>query len=205
MTDTRDGQVYRTVKIGDQVWMAENLNYYDESNLSVKTKSWCYGKSDNKDSFTCDVAGRLYTWAAAIDSAKLYTDMSLDCGYNKTCTLPATVQGVCPKAWHLPSKTEWETLFTVVGGQSTAGKVLKSQTGWNIGGNGTDAFGFNALPVGYKGDYSDLEFDGYAAYFWSSTESGERAYYMSLSHSKDKVKLNDDSKFLGFSVRCVMD
>ena len=205
MTDERDGKVYRIVKIGDLVWMAENLNYYDETNPSVKTKSWCYGKSDNKDSSTCDVAGRLYTWAAAIDSAKLYTEKSLDCGYDKTCALPDTVYGICPPGWHLPNNTEWNALFGAVGGVSTAGKVLKSRSGWNVSGNGSDAMGFSALPAGYKGNFSDLDFDGYAAYFWSSSEDNSQAYYMRLRYSRDKVSLSSDHKYLGFSVRCVMD
>ncbi len=133
MTDERDGKVYKTVIIGTQVWMAENLNYYDAADLNVKEKSWCFGKSDNGDSTTCDVAGRLYTWAAAIDSVNLATEATnpLDCGYGTECSLKDTVQGVCPSGWHLPSKTEWKALFTAVEGKSTAGKLLKSETGWN--------------------------------------------------------------------------
>ena len=117
MTDSRDGKVYRTVTIGKQTWMAENLNYYDSTDLSVKKKSWCFGKKDNGDSTTCDVAGRLYSWAAAIDSVALYDGgKGVDCGYRKACKLPEKVQGICPLGWHLPTKDEWETLFTEVGG-----------------------------------------------------------------------------------------
>ena len=112
MTDPRDKKVYRTITIdmGDleRTWMAENLNYYDESDPSVKDKSWCYGKADNKDSSTCDVIGRYYTWAAAIDSAGIYSK-SRDCGYGKECAKPGTVfDGICPPGWYLPRDLEWE-------------------------------------------------------------------------------------------------
>ena len=226
MTDERDGKAYKTVKIGNQIWMAENLNYYDESNLSVKTQSWCYGKSDNKDSSTCDVAGRLYTWAAAIDSAKLYTEKSLDCGYDKTCALPDTVYGICSPGWHLPSKTEWETLLTAVGGKSTAGKILKSQNGWENNGNGSDAFGFSALPAGSRSyKKGNFKYDGSDTDFWSATENGEPyAYEMRLSDGSrdacpacpldgsvcqcvlgEDASLYDSGKRSAYSVRCVKD
>ena len=202
--DSRDGKVYKTVKIGDQIWMAENLNYYDSTDLSVKYKSWCYGKSDNKDSSTCDVTGRLYTWAAAMDS------VSTGCGYCKTCDLASAgsatlVQGICPKEWHLPSQAEWNALFTAVGGQSTAGKVLKSQTGWYNNGNGTDAFGFSALPAGkrYNVNFSD---DGFEANFWSATEGNSYSvYFMNLNFNVEKAYLDNSTKNLEFSVRCVKD
>ena len=204
MTDERDGKVYRTVKVGGQIWMAENLNYYDSTDLSVKYKSWCYGKSDNKDSSTCDVTGRLYTWAAAMDS------VSTGCGYCKTCDLASAgsatlVQGICPKEWHLPSQAEWNALFTAVGGQSTAGKVLKSQTGWYNNGNGTDAFGFSALPAGkrYNVNFSD---DGFEANFWSATEGNSYSvYFMNLNFNVEKAYLDNSTKNLEFSVRCVKD
>ena len=207
--DSRDGKVYRTVKIGDQVWMAENLNYADSSKTpSLLKRSWCY-KNVAKN---CDVAGRLYTWAAAVDSVKT------GCGYRSTCDLASAnstgsstgsatlVQGICPTGWHLPSQTEWMALFTAVGGQSTAGKVLKSQSGWNNNGNGTDAFGFSALPAGDRlsdGYFYDV---GGRTYFWSSSEvNSSDAYIMLLYHNlKDAYLYNYDKKLV-FSVRCVKD
>ena len=209
MTDERDGNVYRTVKIGDQVWMAENLNYADSSKTpSLLKRSRCY-KNVAKN---CDVAGRLYTWAAAVDSVKT------GCGYRSTCDLASAnstgsstgsatlVQGICPTGWHLPSQTEWMALFTAVGGQSTAGKVLKSQSGWNNNGNGTDAFGFSALPAGHRlsdGYFYDV---GDRTYFWSSSEvNSSDAYIMLLYHNlKDAYLYNYDKNHV-FSVRCVKD
>ena len=209
MTDERDGKTYRTVTIGDQVWMAENLNYADSTKTpSLKGTSWCY----NNVAANCDVAGRLYTWAAAIDSVKLATDVDnpLDCGYDKTCGLSGKVQGVCPEGWHLPSYDEWNALFTAVGGQSTAGKVLKSQTGWTTydGITNEDAFGFSALPAGFK--YSigvgDYDYEGFYAHFWSSTEYGsDYAYGMVLYYNGGNVNQGDYDKYVGFSVRCVKD
>lgn len=209
MTDSRDGKKYKTVTIGDLTWMAENLNYYKDTDPSVKTKSWCFGKSDNKDSTTCEVGGRLYTWAAAIDSVKLANDADgpQKCGYGKTCTLPAKVQGVCPPDWHLPNNTEWNALFTAVGGQSAAVYALKSQSGW-LGYNGTDAFGFSALPVSCR-DSDDFEFFNQGAYatFWGATENnGGKAYCMGLRGGyNEDATLNNCDKNFGRSVRCVKD
>ena len=202
MTDSRDKKVYKTIKIGAQTWMAENLNYFDKA---LNDRSWCFGASNSTTTANCAVAGRLYTWAAAIDSAKLYNDKSIDCGHRKTCTLPDTVYGVCPPGWHLPTRAEWDTLFTAVGG-SDAGKVLKSQTGWFDNYGGTDDVGFTGLPVGirnYDGDAFDD--DAFETRFWSATEySSYGAYYMDLFTSDD-ASVNTGNKHYGFSVRCLQN
>ena len=218
MTDTRDGKTYKTIKIGDQTWMAENLNYSDSTKTpSLKGKSWCY---DNEDR-NCDVTGRLYTWAAAIDSVKLATDATnpLDCGFLKTCSLPAKVQGVCPTGWHLPNNTEWNTLREAVGGGEIAGNVLKSQTGWDDGGNGTDSLGFSALPAG-RANCNGTKYclEGNRALFWSTddyndyesigyTESSnvDDAYIIELEADDDIAWRTIDEKYVGLSVRCLMD
>lgn len=205
MTDSRDHKVYKTIQIGDQVWMAENLNYADSNKTpSLLKRSWCY--NDNAEN--CAVAGRLYTWAAAIDSVKLATDADnpQDCGLGKTCTLPAKVQGICPPGWHLPTETEWETLFTAVGELSTAGKILKSQSGWNSNGNGTDALGFSALPAGIRQDDGSFFDVGKEVYFWSLTESSnDHAFNMYLFNDVDNVNWYNNNKGYGYSVRCVQD
>ena len=220
LTDFRDGQTYKTVKIGEQWWMAENLNYYDSMDINVKRKSWCYGVDFNKDSSTCDVYGRLYSWAAAVDSVKLASDANhpLDCGYEKDCILPSKVQGVCPSGWHLPDNDEWKVLFEIVGGDSTAGNNLKAYDGvWaRIQGAGvveTDIVGFSALPAGRKrGLYSEFEAVGLSAYFWSATQDEESqnhtfAYHMELNFDKTSARLTtfNSAKDESYSVRCVKD
>ncbi|PJJ40406.1 fibrobacter succinogenes major paralogous domain-containing protein [Hallerella succinigenes] len=199
LKDLRDGQTYKTVVIGEQTWMAENLNYETEN-------SYCY----DDDPSNCSKYGRLYTWAAAMDSVKLATDADnpLDCGYGKICGLSGKVQGVCPEGWHLPSYDEWNTLFTAVGGKSTAGAKLKSQTGWAAYGGITneDSFGFSALPAGYRYYSGDYSLEGYNALFWSSTEgSSSGAYYMTLYYDYHDAPLDYYSKNYGHSVRCVKD
>ena len=204
MIDSRDGQIYKTVKIGDQVWMAENLNFDPGQGGSGDTKydwSWCYGDEPKN----CDVAGRLYTWAAAIDSVKLATDADnpQDCGFDKSwnCTLPAKVQGICPDGWHLPTQEEWITLFAEVGGEIGAGKILKVQTGWD----GTDSVGFSALPAGGRGNGGQFGADGNFAYFWCTDYSGSYyASYMSLNYSV-YAGLKYGLKEAAFSVRCLKD
>ena len=211
MTDTRDKKVYKTVKIGDQVWMAENLNYAD----TVKTRilryhSWCYDDVEEN----CDVSGRLYSWASAIDSAKLYAEKSIVCGYGKNCPLPDTVYGICPPGWHLPSKAEFETLFKYVGGIRDeeytyrwhgAGIKLKSASGWYKNGNGTDDFGFSALPAGTRGYYSHSGVGRVAAFWYASESSLSNANFMKLEvqYTIEDANLYSSAKNEGRSVRCL--
>lgn len=214
-TDERDGQVYKTVKIGDQVWMAQNLNYayidvpynfsyYNNVYISDST-SWCY---DN-DPANCAKYGRLYTWAAAIDSVKLATDAvnPQDCGYGSMCSaLNGIVKGICPSGWHLPQKSEWDTLFTAVSDGSTAvGNKLKSRSGWLSDRNGDDDFGFSALPAGdyVKGNFRDV---GKFTNFWSSVMFDDTVYGMRL-FSNNVVSRDEAGNYMymGFSVRCVKD
>ena len=203
LTDARDGKTYKTVVIGTQTWMAENLNYSDSTNYpSMKGRSWCYNNSLNN----CAKYGRLYTWAAAMDSVGTFSTNGKGCGYDKTCTPTYPVRGICPDGWRLPQKAEWEMLFTAVGGKSTAGKMLKSTSGWSSNGNGEDSFGFSALPAGYYGN-GYFNYDGHNAYFWSSMESlSYGAYYMGLYDDYDYADQNYySSKDYGFSVRCLRD
>lgn len=189
LTDDRDGQTYKIVNIGSQIWMAANLNYKVDS-------SFCYNDSVEY----CEKYGRLYKWTAAVNKAEN------ECGNGKTCSLPSgRIQGVCPEGWHLPSMAEWEMLYKAVGYESTSGTVLKSTSGWKNGGDGTDDVGFSALPIGARdanGDYGSE--DGYGAYFWSSTErSRDKAYGMRLFYDYSRVYPYDLNKQFAFSVRCI--
>ncbi len=214
LLDERDGQEYKTVKIGDQVWMAENLNYaytgvpykygsLREGSFTSDSTSWCY---DN-DPANCDTYGRLYTWAAAMDSVGKWSTNGKGCGYyDTTCSPTYPVRGICPEGWHLPDITEWNALFTAVGGRSTAGMVLKSTSGWYNSSNGSDAFGFSALSAGFGGYSGLFSNEGYSASFWSSTERSIRyAKDMYLYHSDDGADLGDSDKNKVFSVRCLRD
>ena len=210
LTDDRDGQTYKTVKIGEQWWMAENLNYaytdvpFKYRSYTSDSTSWCY---DN-DAANCAKYGRLYTWAAAMDSAGLIPGNTANgCGYGEICNLGnVKVRGVCPEGWHLPSRDEWDTLLTAVGGKATAGIMLKSTEGWISNGNGSDAYSFSALPAGDRysnGSYYD---EGNSTNFWSSTEyDSNNAYYMNLNYIDDSANLYGSYKSNGFSVRCVKD
>ena len=196
ITDTRDGHSYKTVTIGSQTWMAQNLNYKTESN------SYCY----NGEESNCSKYGRLYTWAAAMDSVGSWSANGKGCGYGKTCSPTYPVRGVCPTGWHLPTQTEWNTLFTAVGGSVTAGTKLKSTTGWNSSGNGTDDYSFSALPAGLRNNSGRYYDGGGYAYFWSSTENyNNDAYFMYLYYSRDNASLDYYYKIYGYSVRCVKD
>jgi uncharacterized protein (TIGR02145 family) len=166
-TDPRDGQEYRTVKIGNQIWMAENLNY--------KTgKCWAYENDEsNRQKY-----GLLYDWE--------------------------TAKSACPKGWHLPTTKEWDQLMSAAGGEKTADKKLKSKTGWDKNGNGTDDFGFSALPGGYR--YIDGRFLGVGNYgpWWSATENGSGDAYDRYMDYYFVCVCKDEEGY-GFSVRCVKD
>ena len=199
--DGRDGQTYKTVKIGDQVWMAQNLNFETDS-------SFCFNDSVEY----CEKFGRLYTWAAVMDSAGSFSTNGRGCGNSMTGTCSPTypVRGICPDGWHLPTQAEWNTLLTAVGGVSTAGSKLKSTSGWNDhdgeSGNGTDAFSFSVLPGGFRSGYGGYELEGYYAVFWSSTEDDNAgAYAVGLGYFYGNANLAPAFKGYGYSVRCLKD
>ena len=188
LIDDRDGQIYKTVKIGDQWWMAQNLNYaYLEPTADEDSSSFCF---KNDDRFCVDY-GRLYLWSAAMDSTGIWSANVKE-------------RGVCPDGWHLPSEAEWDALFKAVGGGGTAALVLKSTSGWYNGGNGTDAFGFSVLPADYRTAEKDYYYDvGKRAYFWSSSERYSRAVVQFFAYDFDYVQTAGVDKDRAYSVRCV--
>ncbi|WP_407441936.1 fibrobacter succinogenes major paralogous domain-containing protein, partial [Fibrobacter sp.] len=202
LTDSRDEQhkqVYKTVKIGDQVWMAENLNY----SVNPDEQSWCGGGSGETEG-DCSVYGRLYTWAAAVGKSED------KCGYEKTCNLPSgKIRGVCPDGWHLPSNDEWSVLINAVSNTTSAGRKLKANSDlWESedGISNEDSFGFSVLPAGIRDKSGVFTDAGNIASFWSSSEANsffatKRDFY----YNEDNVTSGDIQKNLGFSVRCLKD
>lgn len=204
LTDERDGQTYKTIKIGSQTWMAENLNYaYLEPTEDLDSSSFCFGNDPAK----CDTLGRLYLWSAAMDSAGKLIEPANGCGYGVYCSASGTseaIRGICPAGWHLPSREELDTLAKV-------GELgLMSVSGWlNI--EGVDSVGFSGLPSGYMVKETFL-YDHAA--FWSSTDisKGYLAYAFSLPDipaatlaSLGPSKAGEAGKYVAYSIRCVKD
>jgi len=190
--DSRDGKTYKTVKIVGKTWMAENLNYQPKTG-----KSWCYdNKADN-----CAKYGRLYDLEAAVKS--------------------------CPDGWHLSTAGEWHDLHKAAGDKLScvddemggefckwkgeSGKKLKAKSGWKDNGNGTDVYGFSALPGGWydpKGyrdggvGFKDIGASG--AWWIPSTADGMQMVAAGMNYKISEV---DDQGFgegdQGYSVRCV--
>ena len=211
LKDLRNNKTYKTVKIGSQIWMAQNLNYSDSVQTpSLKGRSWCHNNSAD----TCAKYGPFYSWAAAIDSVALYDGgRGIDCGHGKECVLPDKVRGICPSGWHLPDSVEWSALLVEVGGKKTAGVALKSKTGWKVrsdgsSGNGSDLYGFSVQPMGswstnYNGFHSGF---GRDALFWSATQSGPGGSFGLVVQSEgDIVYLSWYSSDAGYSIRCLKD
>jgi len=172
-TDARDNQLYRSVKIGTQTWMAENLNY----DVPDDDTDVCY---DDK-SANCDIYGRLYNWE--------------------------TAKKVCPTGWHLPSGDEWQKLVDLAGGDEVAGKKLKATSGWNNNGNGTDDFGFAALPGG-NGGYLGVKFSevGNWGSWWGNYEdSNNYAYNRYIGPYNGSANWDTIDKSQLRSARCLRD
>lgn len=197
LIDSRDNNTYKTVVIGTQTWMAENLNYSDSVDYpAMKGRSWCYANMVD----SCSKYGRLYTWAVAMDGEGTWSSNGVGCTQSSSCTPTYPVRGICPEGWHLPTKEEWNMLFTTVGGVSTACNMLWLESNYG------NAFGFSALPAGYK----DGGTFGYNTLFWSATPSGsgDRRYYAEavyLSRGNNGAALSGWYRTNGSYVRCLQD
>jgi len=154
-----------------------NRKTWMRENLNnTSSGSWCY-KSDDSN---CDKYGRLYDWNTAKKN--------------------------CPLGFHLSSRQEWESLMATAGGKDAAGKKLKATSGWNNNGNGTDDFGFSALPGGDRNPSGDFNYAGYDGNYWTATEGGSNyAYKQSMDYDSDNVNESNERKNNGYSVRCVAD
>lgn len=193
-----DGNIYKTITIGSQTWMAENLRTTHYRNgdpiTNIKERiqwnnstSGAYCNYNNTKSLdTIATFGRLYNWYTISDN-----------------------RNIAPAGWHVPSDSEWTTLLTYLGGNSEADLKLKEKGGkhWFYMNLGSNSSGFTALPSGL---YDDGEFDaiGYFCIWWSSTEYNvDNSYVISLWLSWD-VSTNGGqpySKNSGYSIRCIKD
>ncbi|MDY6387732.1 MAG: fibrobacter succinogenes major paralogous domain-containing protein [Fibrobacter sp.] len=202
LIDKRDLKTYKTIVIGTQKWMAENLNYADSINYpGMKGRSWCYKNSLD----SCAKYGRFYTWAAAMDSAGIFSTNGKNCGCEKTCSPTYPVRGICPVGWRLPTTTEWKTLYSTMGSSPYA---MQSK-GFEKWPNATDTYFFSALPAGYLHYYGVSFYSaGDEARFWSATETGSyNAYFWRLTAGGAYLDYyaNNTRKEDGLSVRCLKD
>ena len=206
-----DGYYYSTVLIGNQCWFAENLRTTVYANgdaipAGFTDYEWTwttsgatavYGEDDecyswSPDIFACDETqslaeyGRLYNWYSVDDA-----------------------RGLCPSGWHVPTDGEWtdlEDYITEQGLIGTEGTTLKSTYGWFNGGNGTDNFGFSALPGGYRGPYDGFFGSaGDSGYWWSSSLGPTGPWARDLDSGYPDIDRAGGSLRGGYSVRCLRD
>jgi uncharacterized protein (TIGR02145 family) len=193
-----DGNVYQTVKIGDQWWMAENLkvthyrngdtipNVTDPSAWNVLTTG-AYCAYDNNIANVA-VYGRLYNWFAVDDS-----------------------RNMAPAGWHVPTDAEWQTLVDYLGGGAVAGGKMKEAgtAHWaNPNTGATNESGFTGLPGGGRGGNGPYSGLGNGAGFWTSTENeyiSDAAWNRNLTYNHPEVIHDYSGKKSGVSVRCVKD
>ena len=183
-----------SVKIGNQIWMTQNLKVahfrngdsvpyaktaeeWEKAGKEQKP-AWCYY---NNDPANDSKYGKLYNWYAVNDP-----------------------RGLAPAGWHIPSDVEWKQLTDFIGGNDAAGKKLKSVSGWELNGNGTNESGFNGLPGGYRYDYGFFNYGGLFAVWWASPvnyTSFAWLYYQAYNFGNAFRYF--PTKAFGFSVRCV--
>ncbi|MEI7663361.1 MAG: fibrobacter succinogenes major paralogous domain-containing protein [Bacteroidota bacterium] len=196
-----DGNVYHAVKIGNQVWMAEDLKttrYNDGTAITLISDSTAWSKIDiTKTPGYCwydnnapryrNTYGALYNWYA------------LNTGH------------LAPSGWHIPSVDEWSTLITYLGGKSIAGGKLK-ETGtshWISPNKGADnSSGFTALPNGLQADIGGFYFIGEWGSWWTSTEENpawRTAYYFEIAYNETTAYKSASNKAYGTCVRCIKD
>ena len=210
MIDWRDRRMYRITRplsmTPDQMrpWLAENLDF--DYRVGGKT----YGSRCYDDSCRSDIPyGRHYTWAAAMDSAGIYSADGVGCGYGRICNAGTRVRGICPEGWHLPNAKELERLIVAGEGFSTEGKgkagaTYKSRNGWGDD-KCLDQDGFSAVPSGYMFE-DGMIIAGRTAFFWSSSElDSENAYRAGVIIDSDDMIYDSVEKAKGMSIRCIQD
>jgi uncharacterized protein (TIGR02145 family) len=191
-----DGNVYKTVTIGKQIWMAENLKttkFNDGTLISLVSEDQAWGalttpalswynrdEAANKNKY-----GALYNW---------YT---------------VSTNKLCPKGWHVPSDAEWTTLTTFLGGESIAGGKLRETgiTHWEKPNTGaTNESGFTTLPGGYRNNHGAFANVGFFGFWWSATENFPTASWCrTMGCTGSDILRIFSLKKNGYSVRCIKD
>lgn len=191
-----EGKEITTLTIGDQEWMAENLDVAIFSNgdpiLHAETDkdwvqagqngepAWCYY---NNDPELGEKYGKLYNWYAVADP-----------------------RGLGPNGWRVPDDDDWDKLIGKVGNKNNAGKRLKSIEGWEDNGNGENADGFNVYPSGGRYNSGIFSSKGTSAFFWSASDHLMfYGRYRVIHHNKNSIEDNSLDKNYGFAVRLVKD
>lgn len=211
LEDKRDNKTYRVVRIGSLLWMAENLNYYDESNANLVNQSWCY----NDVAANCELGGRLYSWTAAHNVSKNYLN---DKVVGDLETEGEPVQGICPEDWRLPTTTELNRIFEDNDDNEPAAALSAYENVWDSEVAAYDLDGFSGLPTGVKkvnGTTTEYAYAGYLISYWTAHEdpsdselaSSYYVYYplgssISLPLSMEEYGILN-KKTTGHAVRCV--
>ena len=189
----KDGNKYKTVQVGQQVWLNENLDVShfrngdaipeaetaeEWNNAGNEGKpAWCYYHRDSSNAVT--IFNKLYNWSAIKDP-----------------------RGLAPDGWHVPSALDWTKLTDFLGGIDVAGTKMKSAADWD----GTNLSGLDFLPGGYRNNLAAFSHAGRIGSWWSATESSaDDAWSFSLGYKSGIVSKSFDSKHVGLSVRCVKD
>lgn len=195
-TDSRDGRNYKWIKIGNQVWMAENLAY-----LPSVYPSSCDIETPLKYYVTGYCEG--YKKGCTVNDAKASPNYTL---YGVLYDREAA-QTACPSGWHLPSDAEWTILRNHLGGEIGAGGKMKEagSSHWRIPNEGSNnSSGFTALPNGYRSSTGSFTQQGSKAWFWSETSAGPAASnYWFVEYYHDYLSVSKISGNCGLSVRCI--
>ena len=216
--DARDNRIYKQVTIGTQTWMAENLDFGTRVNSTVNSKAnnqgnatsesaqkYCYNDSTKY----CDTYGGLYQWHTAMAFLQAYDSLPVVAGM-----IQSPHRGICPEGWHIPDSTEWTTLAEWVdndngGAANDAGRSLKTTTGWEEGGNGTDEYGFGGQPAGKRRVGGNYLIKGEWGIWLSATAmEAPLTFKMRLGYdhfSKDHDTEPYSHRADGHSIRCVKD
>ena len=185
---------FKTIKIGSQVYMAENLNVSHFRNGDAipeaktneewmlagreKKPAWCNYDNNSENGLTY---GRLYNWYAVNDP-----------------------RGLAPDGWHIATDAEWRETTDYLGGEDAAGTKMKGKSGWIRNGNGTNESGFTGLPAGSRNFRGEFAYLGQLGYWWTSTETDlELAWYRAIDQSPYYVYRTNYRKATGMSVRCI--